>query len=87
MSYLTRFHLGTLKIDRAFITGIDQGERNLALVRAIIAMGHSLGMRIVAEGVETEAQALLLTELGCDFLQGYLFSKPVPADQIRPGSC
>lgn len=84
LSYLTRFHLRTLKIDRAFVTGIEQGERNLALVRAIIAMGHSLGMRIVAEGVETETQAGILTDLGCDFLQGYLFSKPVPADQIRP---
>lgn len=84
LSYLTRFHLRTLKIDRAFVNGIEHDGRNLALVRAIIAMGHSLGMEIVAEGVETEAQAAILTELGCEYLQGYLFSRPVPAAEL-PG--
>ncbi|NSL53643.1 putative bifunctional diguanylate cyclase/phosphodiesterase [Uliginosibacterium aquaticum] len=83
LSYLTRFHLQTLKIDRAFVNGIEHSERNLALVRAIIAMGHSLGMKIVAEGVETEEQARMLTELGCEYLQGYLISRPVPAAEIR----
>ncbi|PLK49242.1 bifunctional diguanylate cyclase/phosphodiesterase [Uliginosibacterium sp. TH139] len=83
LSYLTRFHLQTLKIDRAFVNGIERSERNLALVRAIIAMGHSLGMKIVAEGVETEEQARMLTELGCEYLQGYLISRPVPAAEIR----
>ncbi|WP_374511612.1 putative bifunctional diguanylate cyclase/phosphodiesterase [Niveibacterium sp.] len=82
LSYLTRFHLRTLKIDRAFVSGIDHDERSLALVRAIIAMGHSLGMTIVAEGVETETQANLLADLGCEYLQGYLFSPPVPADRL-----
>jgi diguanylate cyclase (GGDEF)-like protein/PAS domain S-box-containing protein len=83
LSYLARFHLRTLKIDRAFVNGIERDARNLALVRAIIAMGHSLGMEIVAEGVETAEQADVLTELGCKYLQGYLFSRPVPADQVR----
>lgn len=84
LSYLTRFHLRTLKIDRAFVNGIEHDERNLSLVRAIIAMGHSLGMEIVAEGVETEEQAAILTDLGCEYLQGYLISRPVPAAEL-PG--
>lgn len=86
LSYLTRFHLRTLKIDRAFVNCIDQDERSLALVRAIIAMGHSLGMSIVAEGVETENQARILAELGCEYLQGYLFSPPVPAEKLIPNA-
>ncbi|PLK49229.1 bifunctional diguanylate cyclase/phosphodiesterase [Uliginosibacterium sp. TH139] len=84
LSYLTRFHLRTLKIDRAFVNGIEHDARNLALVRAIIAMGHSLGMQIVAEGVETEEQASILADLGCEYLQGYLISRPVPPGEL-PG--
>lgn len=84
LSYLTRFHLRTLKIDRSFVNGVEHDERKLSLVRAIIAMGHSLGMEIVAEGVETEEQATILADLGCEYLQGYLFSRPVPAAEL-PG--
>jgi diguanylate cyclase (GGDEF)-like protein/PAS domain S-box-containing protein len=84
LSYLTRFQLDTLKIDRSFITHIESSERASALVRAIIAMGHSLGLQIVAEGIETHGQATLLTHLGCQSLQGYFFSRPIPAEQIQP---
>jgi PAS domain S-box-containing protein len=82
LSYLTRFRLDTLKIDRAFITHIENSPRDSALVRAIIVMGHSLGLQIVAEGVETAGQAQMLGELGCERLQGYFFSRPVPAAEI-----
>lgn len=84
LSYLTSFHIDTLKIDRTFITRIETSERDSTLVRAIIAMGHSLGLQMVAEGIETQGQADILTRLGCQQLQGYLFSRPVPAPQITP---
>jgi diguanylate cyclase (GGDEF)-like protein/PAS domain S-box-containing protein len=83
LSYLTRFQLDTLKIDRSFIIDIETNARASALVRAIVALGHSLDLHMVAEGVETEGQAALLTRLGCQSLQGYLFSRPVPANQIE----
>lgn len=86
LSYLTRFNLDTLKIDRSFVNSIMKSERDRALVQAIIAMGHSLGLQMVAEGVENEDQARLLSELGCQNLQGYLFSRPVPANQIKQES-
>lgn len=82
LSYLTRFDLDTLKIDRSFITNIEQDARSAALVRTVIGMGLSLDMELVAEGVETEGQASLLRSLGCRYLQGYLISRPVPPDQI-----
>lgn len=84
LSYLTSFHIDTLKIDRTFITRIETSERDSTLVRAIVAMGHSLGLQMVAEGIETQGQADILTQLGCQQLQGYLFSRPVPAPQVNP---
>lgn len=83
LSYLTRFNLNTLKIDRSFVNSIMKSERDRALVQAIIAMGNSLGLQTIAEGVENQDQAKLLSELGCHNLQGYLFSRPVPANQIK----
>ncbi|MCH8179858.1 MAG: EAL domain-containing protein [Proteobacteria bacterium] len=84
LNYLTSFHIDTLKIDRSFITRIETSQRDSTLVRAIVALGHSLGLQMVAEGVETQGQADILTQLGCQRLQGYLFSRPVPAQQITP---
>ena len=82
LSYLTRMPIGNLKIDRCFISGLlDDGE-NAAIVRAVLAMARSLGMRVTAEGVETLAQARLLKTLACDYLQGYYFSPPVPAAEV-----
>jgi diguanylate cyclase (GGDEF)-like protein/PAS domain S-box-containing protein len=82
LSYLTQFRLDTLKIDRSFITHIEDNASASALVRAIVAMGHSLGLQMVAEGIETEGQAALLTQLGCQSLQGYLLSHPLPPEQV-----
>ncbi|MFA7291808.1 MAG: EAL domain-containing protein [Rhodocyclaceae bacterium] len=79
LAYLKRFPISTLKIDRAFVIGIPDDENDCAIARAIITMGSQLRQEIVAEGVESEAQLAFLRSLGCDQLQGYLFSPPVPA--------
>jgi len=71
--------LNTLKIDRSFVVEMTTGPQGLALVSTIINLAHSLKLKVVAEGVETEEQSRLLLLLGCDMMQGYLFSKPVPA--------
>ncbi|MYM37208.1 EAL domain-containing protein [Duganella sp. FT94W] len=82
LSYLTQFHLNTLKIDRAFVMDIEHSERSNSLVHAIIAMGHSLGLQLVAEGVETGGQAAILEKMGCHYLQGYHIAKPVPPEDL-----
>jgi diguanylate cyclase (GGDEF)-like protein len=81
-SYLKHFPLDTLKIDRCFVREITSDPDDAAITTAIIAMGHALGLKVVAEGVETEAQLAMLRRQGCDEMQGYLFSRPVPADQF-----
>lgn len=78
LSYLQRLPIGVLKIDRSFITPLGSEQAN-AIVRAIIAMAHSLDLVVVAEGVETEAQLTILRALGCDIGQGYFYSQPLPA--------
>lgn len=79
LSYLATLPADTLKIDRSFILGMAAGAQGLALVSAIINMGHSLGLKIVAEGVETQEQRQQLALLGCDEIQGYVLSRPVDA--------
>jgi diguanylate cyclase (GGDEF)-like protein len=81
-SYLKRFPLDTLKIDRCFVREITSHPDDAAITTAMIAMGHALGLKVVAEGVETDAQRLLLRRQGCDEMQGYLFSRPVPGDRL-----
>jgi diguanylate cyclase (GGDEF)-like protein len=80
LSYLKRFPLDELKIDRSFVSGVDTDPDNHAIVAAIIAMAHGLGLTVVGEGVETEEQLAVLKLRGCDECQGFLFSKPIPAD-------
>jgi EAL domain-containing protein (putative c-di-GMP-specific phosphodiesterase class I) len=80
LGYLSKLPLDTLKIDRSFIVGMTQSSDGLALVSTIIHLGHSLRLKLVAEGVETEEQLKLLRLLKCDEMQGYIFSKPVPRD-------
>jgi EAL domain-containing protein (putative c-di-GMP-specific phosphodiesterase class I) len=79
LAYLKRFPIDVLKIDRTFTDGLGIDENDTAIVRATIALAHSLGIRVVAEGVETHTQLELLQELGCDTVQGYLVGRPVPA--------
>jgi len=83
LSQLKRFPIDSLKIDRSFIANITTNADDRAIVIAIISMAHSLGLNIIAEGVETEAQLALLSEQGCQEMQGYLFSKPLPPDLLE----
>ncbi len=80
LAYLKKFPISTLKIDRSFVIGIPGDENDCAIARAIVTMGQQMRQEIVAEGVETEDQMRFLRDLGCDQLQGYLFSPPVIAD-------
>nr|WP_315393929.1 EAL domain-containing protein [uncultured Duganella sp.] len=82
LSYLTQFHINTLKIDRSFVTNMVDSPRSNALVATIIAMGRSLGLELVAEGVETAAQARALGAMGCHHLQGYHLSRPVDPEAL-----
>ena len=79
LSYLAKLPVDTLKIDRSFVIEMDTPE-GLALVSTIIILAHALKLKVVAEGVETEKQSRQLLSLNCDEMQGFLFSKPVPAE-------
>ena len=83
LSYLKRLPMNEVKIDRAFVTDVEQGGRDAALAAAIIALGVELGMDVVAEGVETQEQSKYLLDHGCRLQQGYLFSRPVPVNQFE----
>ena len=82
LAYLKRFPISFLKVDRSFVDGLGTDENDSAIVRATIALAHGLNLRVVAEGVETQDQLARLAELNCDLVQGYLFSKPVGADEF-----
>ena len=83
LSYLAKLPVDTLKIDRSFILNMALGPQGVALVSTIVNLGHSLGLKVVAEGVETADHSRLLALLGCDEIQGYLLSKPLPADEFE----
>ena len=82
LSYLQRLPVERIKIDRSFITHLTSAPQDAAIVRAVIGMAHSLGMRVIAEGVETEAQLGYLRGLHCEEMQGYLFSRPLPPEAL-----
>ena len=82
LSYLKRFHIDYLKIDQSFVRNLQVNSDDYALCEAIIVMAHKLDMKVIAEGVETEQQRGLLIAAGCDYGQGYLFSKPVPVKEF-----
>ena len=82
LSYLRDFPIDVLKVDKAFIDSVALGPEDSALAKAVIKLGATLGMSVVAEGVEEEVQAAALAQLGCEHAQGFLFSRPVPAEQI-----
>ncbi len=78
LSYLRRFPIDILKIDRSFVSDSDKNEDDAEMVKTIIGMAHNLKMSLIAEGVETAGQALMLTEYGCEVAQGYHYSRPMP---------
>ena len=80
LSYLKQLPLDLLKIDRSFVRDVLHDANDAAIARTIVALGTTLGLSVVAEGVETEDQSRQLALLGCDQIQGYLLSKPVPAE-------
>ena len=83
LSYLTKFDVDCLKIDRQFVHGVEHDQRQRELLKAFIAIAKALGMEVVAEGVETAAQAHFLLEQDCQFAQGYLYSAPLPAERFE----
>ena len=83
LSYLKRLPADALKIDKSFLEGFGEDAEDTAIVRMVIEVGHTLGLRVVAEGVETWTQAVLLAETGCDMAQGYHFSEPLPPEDVR----
>jgi EAL domain-containing protein (putative c-di-GMP-specific phosphodiesterase class I) len=80
LSYLHRFPVDTLKIDRSFVNRIEEKDENVEIVRTIATLARNLGMDVVAEGVETEAQLACLKSLHCEFAQGYFFSRALDAN-------
>jgi EAL domain-containing protein (putative c-di-GMP-specific phosphodiesterase class I) len=84
LSQLRELAADELKIDQSFVRSTSRGADHVAVLRAIIELAHGLGLRTVAEGVETEEQWRLLAELGCNYAQGYLISRPATAVQLQP---
>jgi EAL domain-containing protein (putative c-di-GMP-specific phosphodiesterase class I) len=82
LSYLLRLPVSELKLDRTFLTGVLQDQRAVSVIRSTVDLAHSLGLRVVAEGVEDLDSLTLITGLGCDVAQGYLLGRPVPAEQL-----
>ena len=83
LSYLQKFDIDYLKIDQSFVRNLSPNSSNMALCEAIIVMAHKLGIKVIAEGIETQAQCDFLTAAKCDYGQGYLFSRPVPANEFE----
>ncbi len=84
LNYLARLPVDTLKIDRSFVASMREAGYPRNIVAMIVSLAHTLGLKVIAEGVEEDAQMELLRELGCDQIQGYLVSRPLPADKIEP---
>jgi EAL domain-containing protein (putative c-di-GMP-specific phosphodiesterase class I) len=86
LSYLKRFPVDWLKVDRSFVEGVDRDASDVAIVRAIVGMARSLGLIVVAEGVERAEQLAAVKALGCDMAQGFYFSEPVSIEELTPAS-
>ena len=83
LAYIKQLAVNELKIDRAFVSGMEADKRNAAIVRSTIELGHNLGLTVVAEGVETDHELAQLRAYGCDVAQGYLLGRPMAADALE----
>ena len=84
LGYLSRTRFSTIKVDRSFVQAASKGVREaIAIIRAVVALAGSLGMKTTAEGVETEAELAMIRDLGCDKVQGYYFGRPLPVEEAR----
>jgi EAL domain-containing protein (putative c-di-GMP-specific phosphodiesterase class I) len=83
LSYLKKFDIDYLKIDQSFVRNLSADSSDFVLCEAIVVMAHKLGLKVIAEGVETTLQRDLLASIGCDYAQGYLFAKPLPAMEFE----
>ena len=83
LTYLKRFPVEAIKVDRSFVSGLGIDPEDTTIVEAVVKLGHSLGLLVVAEGVETPLQLARLREIGCDHGQGYLFGRPRPAELVE----
>jgi len=83
LTYLKRFPVEAIKVDRSFVNGLGIDSEDSTIVEAVVKLGHSLNLQVVAEGVETPLQLARLREIGCDRAQGYLFGRPRPAELIE----
>jgi EAL domain-containing protein (putative c-di-GMP-specific phosphodiesterase class I) len=83
LAYLNRFPIDVVKIDRSFIRNVPDSHSDAQITSAVIALGHSLGLNVSAEGAETQAQIDFLRKEGCDEVQGFFYSRPIPADDVR----
>lgn len=79
LNYVNKLPIDKIKIDRSLIMNLEKDNKNMTIIKSIIRMGHSLNIKIIAEGIETEKQLSILKELECDFIQGYLIGKPMEA--------
>ena len=82
LDYFKRFAVQGLNVHRSFVNGLGRSREDTAIVTATLAFGSALGLKVTAEGVETDDQAERLTALGCEFAQGYLFGRPMPAAEV-----
>ena len=83
LAYLANLQVNVLKIDRTFINDIETNSGHRAIVASTVTLAESFGCELVAEGVETQSQAAILTSMGCKLAQGYLFAKPMPENEIK----
>jgi EAL domain-containing protein (putative c-di-GMP-specific phosphodiesterase class I) len=84
LSHLKQLPIDVLKLDKSFVDGLDAAPADVAIAQAIVTMGHALGVKVTAEGVERSEQAVRLRDLGCDSAMGWLWSRAVPAEQLEP---